>query len=100
MRTYLAALRWGLDPAHRQAVAREVTASLRVAPALGDRVVAPAFAVGGLVPDAALDVPGLHGILAIRAEICGNWSGSPPPPERYLDPGPYREALASLAPPP
>lgn len=100
VRAYLRALRWALDPANRPAVAREVTASLRVSPALGDRVVAPAFAAGGLAPDAAFDVPGLHGALATRAEICGNWGGSPPPPERYLEPSPYREALAALSPPP
>ena len=96
VRAYLAALRWALDPANRPAVAQEVTASLRVSPALGDRVVAPAFAAGGLAPDASFDVPGLHGVLALRAEICGNWGGSPPSPKNYLDPTPYQAALATL----
>jgi hypothetical protein len=96
VRAYLRALRWALDPRNRPAVAREVTASLRVSPALGDRVVAPAFAAGGLAPDATLDVPGLHGVLALRAEICGNWGGLPPPPDGFLEPGPHQEALATL----
>ena len=96
LRGYVAALRWALDPRNRPAVAQTVAASLRVPPSLADRVIAPAFEPGGLAPDAAFDVPGLPAVLAVRAEICGHWGGSPPPPDRYLDPIPYLEALAGL----
>lgn len=97
IRAYLRALRWALEPGNRPAVIQAITASLRVPPSLGERVVAPAFGAGGLAPDAAFDEPGLRGVLAVRAEICGHWGGSPPPPDTYVDPSPYREALASLS---
>ncbi len=96
VRAYLRGLRWALEPHHRPAVTREVMTSLRIPPDLAQRAVAAAFEDGGLAPDAAFDRPGLRGVLAIRAEICGQWAGSPPPPDAYLEPGPHQEALASL----
>jgi hypothetical protein len=83
---------------NRPAATREITTSLPIQPDLMQRPAAPAFETGGLAPDAMFDLPGLHGVLAIRAEICGQWSGSPPPPDAYLEPGPHQEALASLHP--
>ncbi len=96
IRAYLQGLRWALDLNNRPAVAREIMTSLRIPPDIARRAVAAAFEAGGLVPDAAFDLPGLPGVLAIRAEICGQWGGSPPAPEAYLDPSPHQEALASL----
>ena len=47
----------------------------------------------GLVPDAKLDLGGLRAVLALRAEIEGQWGGVPPAPERYIDLGYYERAL-------
>lgn len=96
VRAYLRSLRWALEPGNRSAVAQAVTAWMGFPPPLAERVLAPAFEAGGLVADAAFDAPGLPAVLAMRAEICGHWGGHPPAPDRYLDPGAYLEALASL----
>jgi ABC-type nitrate/sulfonate/bicarbonate transport system substrate-binding protein len=98
LRAYLRALRWALDPNNRPAVTREITTSLHIPPDIAQRAVAPAFEDNGLAPDAAFDLPGLRGVLTIRAEICRQWSGSPPAPDTYLEPGPHQEALATLPP--
>ncbi len=96
LRAYLQGLRWALDPINRPAVTREITTSLRIPPDIAQRAAAPAFENGGLAPDAAFDLPGLRGVLAIRAEIRNQWAGPPPPPGAYLEPGPYQEALSTL----
>ena len=97
VRAYLRGLRWAFEPGNLPAVTEAVGKALRVPPAIAERSIPVAFAEGGLVSDAVFDEPGLRGVLAIRAEICGQWDGSPPPPEAYMDPSPYREALASLS---
>lgn len=94
LRGYLVGLRWVLDPANRAAVVQVVTAALRVPLPIAERASAAAFQDGGLAPDAAMDPAGMRGVLGIRAEIRGQWGGAPPPPEAYLDLGPYQEALA------
>ncbi len=96
LRAYLQGLRWALAPGNRPAVTGAIGTALRIPAAIAQRSVTWAFADGGLAPDAAFDRPGLRGVLAIRAEICGRWAGSPPAPEAYLEPSPYQEALASL----
>lgn len=95
-RAYLRGLRWAFDPRNRPAVTETISLALRVPPPIAERSVPAAFAEGGLVPDALFDEPGLRGVLALRAEICGQWAGSPPGPEAYLDRAPYLEAVASL----
>lgn len=49
--------------------------------------------VSGLVPDAQLDPAGFRNVLALRAEIEGQWGGNPPAAERYLDLSYYQRAL-------
>ncbi len=97
IRAYLAGLRWVLDPANRNGVAESTMAALGIPRLVAERSCTAAFQEGGLAPDAAVDEPGLRGVLAIRAEIRGTWGGTPPPPGRYLDLGPYREVLAGLS---
>jgi ABC-type nitrate/sulfonate/bicarbonate transport system substrate-binding protein len=96
LRAYLRGLRWALDPNNRPAVTEAIMTSLGITPSIAQRATAAAFADGGLAPDAVFDLPGLRGVLAIRAEICGQWAGSPPAPESYLDPSPHQEALGTL----
>jgi len=96
VRGYLAGLRWVLDPANRPAVTQVIGTALQVPLPIAERSSAAAFQDGGLAPDAAVDSPGMRGALAIRAEVRGQWAGSPPSPDAYLDLGPYRDALASV----
>lgn len=97
VRGYVAGLRWALDPAHRREVVRGVMTALRVPLPVAERSCAPALGEGGFAPDAAMDLPGMRGVLAIRAEIQGQWGGSPPPFDPYVDSELYREARASSA---
>lgn len=39
----------------------------------------------GLSKDCALDMPGFRNVLALRAEMEGQWGGKPPAPEKFLD---------------
>ncbi len=61
----------------------------------GADVVDPA---GGLTPDARLDLDGFRNVLALRAELEGQWGGRPPALERYYDLQYYRRALAAPGP--
>jgi hypothetical protein len=47
----------------------------------------------GLAPDAKFDMEGFKAVLALRAEIEGQWGGKAPPPEKYVDLGYYEKAL-------
>ena len=45
---------------------------------------------------AASTSPGFRNVLALRAEIEGDWGGKPPAPERYIDLSYYEKARALL----
>ena len=47
----------------------------------------------GLTPNAELDLPGIVVALDLRAEM-GHLAGRVPAPEKYVDGGYYREAVA------
>ena len=48
----------------------------------------------GLAPDAKFDMEGFKAVLALRAEMEGQWGGKAPAPDRYIDLGYYERALA------
>jgi ABC-type nitrate/sulfonate/bicarbonate transport system substrate-binding protein len=94
---YVEAQRIATDPANRDASVALLADKLKLSPELAAKTYAalvdPKF---GLTPDAKLDLEGLRAVLAIRAELTGMWGGTPPPPEKYLELGPYERALARL----
>jgi hypothetical protein len=49
-----------------------------------------------MAKDAKFDMPGFHNVLKLRAEIEGQWGGTPPPPDLYIDLSYYDKALAGL----
>jgi hypothetical protein len=51
----------------------------------------------GLAKDCAFDMQGFRNVLALRAEIEGQWGGNPPPAERYVDLRWHEGALRRLA---
>lgn len=51
---------------------------------------------GGFAPDARLDLEGFTNVLKLRAELEGQWGGTPPSPEKYLDLSYYDRALAGV----
>ncbi len=50
----------------------------------------------GLAPDARFNLEGFRNVLALRAEIEGDWGGKPPAAERYYDLSYYDRALRKL----
>lgn len=92
---YIEATRWVRDPANRaecvQLLADRLKIERGVAEPTYDALMDPAF---GLVPDARFDHQGFRNVLALRAEIEGQWGGKPPAPERFIDLGYYERAMA------
>lgn len=93
---YLEALQWALAPANRDAATGLLVKWLK----LPEKVVEATYALladprFGLVPDARFDLAGFNNMLALRAEIEGQWGGKAPSPERYLDLSYYERALVS-----
>jgi ABC-type nitrate/sulfonate/bicarbonate transport system substrate-binding protein len=96
---YLAAwidgTRWGLDPANREPAVALLAQRLQLERPLAESTYA--VLTTGLARDVAFDAPGFARLLAIRAEMEGQWGGTPPPPERFVDLQWYRRALRRVA---
>jgi ABC-type nitrate/sulfonate/bicarbonate transport system substrate-binding protein len=98
---YLAALieatRWVRAPANKAQAAGLLAERFKMAPAVAERTLdLMADAKFGLAPDARFDVEGFQNVLALRAEMEGDWGGKPPAAERYYDLSYYERALESL----
>lgn len=96
---YVEALRWALAPGNRAAaialLAERLDVPADVAAETYDLERDPVF---GLAPEARFDAQGFRNLLALRAEMEGQWGGTPPPPDRYVDLQYYARALARLGP--
>ena len=90
---YIESTRWTLTPANRAEgvalLAKWLKLPNDVAERTYDLLADPRF---GLAPDAQLDQEGFRNVLALRAEIEGQWGGKPPPPDRYVDLSYYERA--------
>jgi len=89
--------RWAVAPANKDAAIRILSERLKVTPEVAVRtwelMVDPKF---GLAPDGRFDVDGFKKVLALRAEIEGDWAGKPPAAERYYDLSYYDGAMKKL----
>ena len=96
---YLAAwiegTRWGLAPANREPAIALLAQRLQLERPLAEATYAVLGT--GLARDVAFDAPGFARLLAIRAEMEGQWGGRPPPPERFVDLQWYQRALRRVA---
>lgn len=94
---YVESLRWAMEPANRAESVAMLVERLKLAPELVeqtyDLLKDPKF---GLVPDAQFNLPGFRNLLALRAEIEGQWGGKAPAPEKYFDLSYYQRAVAAL----
>jgi hypothetical protein len=52
--------------------------------------------VDGMARDAKFDMEGFRNMLKLRGEIEGQWGGTPPSPEKYIDLSYHAKALARL----
>jgi ABC-type nitrate/sulfonate/bicarbonate transport system substrate-binding protein len=94
---YVDGLRWALDPANRETA----TGYLRDKLTLSPEIAAAAYAVAadprtGMAKDAKVDMQGFRNVLKLRAELHGDWGGTPPAPEKYLDLTYYDKAIANM----
>jgi len=94
---YIQGMRWTLARENRAEGAKLLTERLKLKPEVASRTMEmlaePKF---GFAPDARFDVQGFRNVLALRAEIEGDWGGTPPAAERYIDLGYYERALKHL----
>src|SRR5262245_2480095 len=94
---YVESTRIAMDPANRPAGAAALATRLKLDPKVAEQTVEQIMIPGfGLTPDARFDMEGFRTVLALRAEIEGQWGGKPPAPEKYLDLGYYDRALKRL----
>lgn len=94
---YVESLRWALEPLNKGEVVgllgEHMELSRDIAVESYDRAMDP---VTGLAPDARFDRRGFEKVLALRAEIEGQWGGKAPDAERYYDLTYYQRALKGL----
>jgi ABC-type nitrate/sulfonate/bicarbonate transport system substrate-binding protein len=91
---YVEGLRWAADPANKAQAIDLLAGWLKVPPDIAAECYAiAADPIDGLAKDARLDLEGFRNVLKLRAEIEGQWGGTPPPPEKYIDLSYYRSAI-------
>jgi ABC-type nitrate/sulfonate/bicarbonate transport system substrate-binding protein len=95
---YIEATRWTVMPQNRGAGAKLLVDRFKVDAGVSERTMEllsdPKF---GLARDARFDMAGFRNVLALRAEIEGDWGGKPPAPEKYVDLRYYERASGRLA---
>ena len=98
---YLAAVidstRWVRAKENKEASAKILVERFKLDPKVAERtwelLADPKF---GLAPDARFSLEGFKNVLALRAEIEGDWGGKPPTAERYFDLSYYDKALKKV----
>lgn len=87
------------DPAQKglalQVLMRELKIDARTAELTYAELTVPGH---GLNKDCAFDMAGFRNVLALRAEIEGQWGGQPPAPEKFVDLSLYNRARSHARP--
>jgi ABC-type nitrate/sulfonate/bicarbonate transport system substrate-binding protein len=91
---FIDATRWVRARENKEASAKMLVERFKLEPKVAERtwelLTDPKF---GLAPDARFNIEGFRNVLALRAEIEGDWGGKPPAAERYYDLSYYEKAL-------
>jgi pimeloyl-ACP methyl ester carboxylesterase len=82
-------VQWDQDPRYRSWVRRLASFS---------RLILFDTRGSGLSKDCAFDMQGFRNVLALRAEIEGQWGGKAPDPARFIDLSLYNRALGHARP--
>lgn len=94
---YVESARIAMNPANRATGAAALATRLKLDPKVAEQTIEQLMIPGfGLAPDARFDMDGFRTVLALRAEIEGQWGGKPPAPEKYVDLGYYERAVKRL----
>jgi ABC-type nitrate/sulfonate/bicarbonate transport system substrate-binding protein len=97
IKAFVEGRRWLLDPANKAEVVKLLADRLRLAPDVAERTYRVATdPVDGVARDAKFDMDGFKNVLKLRAEIEGQWGGTPPPPDKFIDLSYYAKAIAAL----
>jgi ABC-type nitrate/sulfonate/bicarbonate transport system substrate-binding protein len=91
---YIEAVRLVLDPANRAQVVGILARRLALDPEVARGSYEALRGPGGVARDARFDLDGFRTVLALRAEMEGQWGGTPPAPEKFFDLSYYERALA------
>jgi ABC-type nitrate/sulfonate/bicarbonate transport system substrate-binding protein len=94
MAAYIEGARYAMNPAHRAEMISLIEQRFKLPPAVAtqsyEALMTPGFGLGA---DARMNLQGFRNVLALRAEIEGQWGGRAPEPARYLDLSYYDKAL-------
>jgi ABC-type nitrate/sulfonate/bicarbonate transport system substrate-binding protein len=94
---FIDATRWVRAKENKAASAKMLVERFKLEPKVAERtwelLTDPKF---GLAPDARFNVEGFKNVLALRAEIEGDWGGKAPAAERYYDLSYYENALKKV----
>jgi ABC-type nitrate/sulfonate/bicarbonate transport system substrate-binding protein len=89
--------RWLLDAANKSAAIALMKDRLKLS---GDDAAKTYTVVtnqaDGFAKDGKFDLEGFKNVLKLRAEIEGQWGGTPPAPDKYIDLSYYNKAIAGL----
>jgi ABC-type nitrate/sulfonate/bicarbonate transport system substrate-binding protein len=95
---YVESLRWAMQPVNRAESLALLMEKVKLPPEVAEQAYdlmrEPKF---GLATDARFDLEGFRNLLAIRAEMEGQWGGKPPAPGKYYDLQYYERAIKALA---
>ena len=90
---FIESTRWAVAPANKEAAARMLAERFKLQPEIAARtwelLADPKF---GLAADGKFDEAGFRNVLALRAEIEGDWGGKPPPIDKFVDLSYYERA--------
>lgn len=96
---YIEGCRAAQDPAKRALTLKLLSRELKLDTRVAELTYAELNKPGsGLSRDCALDQQGFANVLALRAEMEGQWDGKPPAPAQFLNLDYYSRALRSLQP--
>jgi ABC-type nitrate/sulfonate/bicarbonate transport system substrate-binding protein len=97
LKAIIGGYRWLLDPNKKSDVIALMMQRLKLSKDFAEKSYAIITnPVDGFAKDGGFDLQGLKNVLKLRAEIEGQWGGTPPPPDKYIDLSYYDKALASL----
>ena len=96
---YIEGCRAVQDPAQRESTLRVLSRELKLEPRIAESTYLELNKPGsGMTKDCAFDQEGFANVLALRAEMEGQWGGHAPAPEQFLDLGYYHRARRTLQP--
>ncbi|MBU0587579.1 MAG: ABC transporter substrate-binding protein [Gammaproteobacteria bacterium] len=92
---YIEGARYAMNPVNRDEMVKLLEARFKLEPNVSapsyDALMTPGF---GLSADARFNMDGFRNVLAMRAEMEGQWGGMAPAPDKYIDLNYYDRAQA------